>query len=136
MPDTGIGARVLRKEDARFLTGRGHYTDDINRPKQTYAYILRSPHAHAKIKKLGIAKAAKAPGVVAVFTGADLVSDKVNGLPCGWLVHNKEGTPMVEPPHAALVTDRVRHVGDQVAVVIAESSAQARDAAELIEVSY
>ncbi|HYB56448.1 MAG TPA: xanthine dehydrogenase family protein molybdopterin-binding subunit [Alphaproteobacteria bacterium] len=136
MPDTGIGARVERKEDARFLTGRGHYTDDINRPNQTYAYILRSPHAHAKIKKLGIAKAAKAPGVVAVFTGADLVTDKVNGLPCGWLVHNKDGTPMVEPPHAALVTDRVRHVGDQVAVVIAESSAQARDAAELIEVGY
>ncbi|HXQ68260.1 MAG TPA: xanthine dehydrogenase family protein molybdopterin-binding subunit [Alphaproteobacteria bacterium] len=136
MPDTGIGARVLRKEDARFLTGRGHYTDDISRPNQTYAYILRSPHAHAKIKKLGIAKAAKAPGVVAVFTGADLVSDKVNGLPCGWLVHNKDGTPMVEPPHPALVTDRVRHVGDQVAVVIAESSTQARDAAELIEVGY
>jgi len=136
MPDTGIGARVERKEDARFLTGRGTYTDDINRPNQAYAVILRSPHAHAKIKKLDAARAKKAPGVVAVFTGADLAGDKVNGLPCGWLIHSKDGTPMVEPAHPALVTDRVRHVGDQVAVVIAESRAEARDAAELIEVSY
>jgi len=136
MPDTGIGARVERKEDARFLTGRGTYTDDINRPNQAYAAILRSPHAHAKIKKLDIAKAKRSPGVIAVFTGADLASDKVNGLPCGWLVHSKDGKPMVEPPHPALVTDRVRCVGDQVAVVIAESRAEARDAAELIEVSY
>ncbi len=136
MPDTGIGARVRRKEDARFLTGRGTYTDDINRPNQSYAYILRSPHAHAKIAKLDIAKAKKAPGVIAVFTGADLAGDKVGGLPCGWLIHSKDGTPMVEPPHPPLVTDRVRHVGDQVAVVIAETRAEARDAAELIEVSY
>ncbi|MFI4988689.1 MAG: xanthine dehydrogenase family protein molybdopterin-binding subunit, partial [Alphaproteobacteria bacterium] len=136
MPDSGIGARVRRKEDARFLTGRGTYTDDINRPNQTYAYILRSPHAHAAIKNLDSAKAAKAPGVVAIFTGADIAGDKVGGLPCGWLVHNKDGTPMVEPPHPPLVSDRVRHVGDQVAVVIAESRAEARDAAELIEVTY
>jgi carbon-monoxide dehydrogenase large subunit len=136
MPDTGIGAPVRRKEDARFLTGRGNYTDDINRPNQTYAYILRSPHAHAAIKKIDTSKAKKAPGVVAVFTGADMVADKVGGLPCGWLVHSKDGTPMVEPPHPPIAADRVRCVGDQVAVVIAESKAEARDAAELIEVDY
>jgi carbon-monoxide dehydrogenase large subunit len=136
MPDTGIGAPVRRKEDARFLTGHGTYTDDINRANQTYAFVLRSPHAHAKIKKIDVAKAAKAPGVLAVFTGADMAADKVGGLPCGWLVHNKDGTPMVEPPHPPLATDKVRHVGDPVAAVIAESRSQARDAAELIEVTY
>lgn len=136
MSDTGIGARVRRKEDARFLTGHGTYTDDINRPNQTYAHILRSPHAHAKIKKIDTSKAKKAPGVVAIFTGEDFAADKHGGLPCGWLVHNKDGTPMVEPPHPPLAVDRVRHVGDQVALVVAESRAEARDAAELIDVTY
>jgi carbon-monoxide dehydrogenase large subunit len=136
MPDTGIGAAVRRKEDLRFLTGRGTYTDDINRPRQSHAYILRSPHAHARIRKIDAAQAKKAPGVIAVFTGADLAADKVGGLPCGWLVHNKDGTPMVEPPHPPVAIDRVRYVGDQVAVVIAETRNQARDAAELIEVDY
>ena len=136
MPDTGIGASVRRREDARFLMGRGTYTDDINRPNQTYAHILRSPHPHAKIVKIDTAKAAKAPGVVAILTGADMAADKVGGLPCGWLIHNKDGTPMVEPPHAPLAVDCVRHVGDQVALVVAETREQARDAAELIEVEY
>src|SRR5579883_19509 len=98
MPDTGIGAAVRRKEDLRFLTGRGTYTDDINRPRQSHAYILRSPHAHARIRKIDAAQAKKAPGVIAVFTCADLAADKVGGLPCGWLVHNKDVTLMVEPP--------------------------------------
>ena len=136
MVDTGIGAAVRRKEDVRFLTGRGAYTDDINRPHQTHAHILRSPHAHAKVRRLDTAAARRAPGVVAVLTGADLAADKLGGLPCGWLIHNKDGTPMVEPPHPPLAADRVRHVGDQVAVVIAETRDQARDAAELIEVDY
>jgi len=136
MPDTGIGAAVRRKEDVRFLTGRGTYTDDINRPNQAHAHILRSPHAHAKIIRVDTAAARRAPGVVAIFTGADLAADKVGGLPCGWLVHNKDGSPMIEPPHPPIVTDRVRHVGDHVAVVIAETRDQARDAAELIEVDY
>jgi aerobic carbon-monoxide dehydrogenase large subunit len=141
MPDTGIvasgiGASVRRKEDPRFLMGRGTYTDDINRPHQTYAHILRSPHAHAQLKKVDTSKAKKAPGVVAIFTGADFAADKHGGLPCGWLVHNKDGTPMAEPPHPPLAVERVRHVGDQVAIVIAETRAQARDAAELIEVAY
>jgi carbon-monoxide dehydrogenase large subunit len=133
MPDTGIGAAVRRREDARFLTGRGNYTDDINRPNQTYAYILRSPHAHARIKKIDTKKAERAPGVVAVFTGNDM---KTGGLPCGWLVKNQDGSPMVEPPHPPLVADVVRHVGDHVAVVIAETKTQARDAAEQIDVQY
>mgnify|MGYP001556345896 CR=1 FL=1 len=130
---TGIGASVKRKEDFRFLTGRGTYTDDINRPGQTYAYILRSPHASADIVKIDAAKAKAAPGVVAILTGADY--DK-GGLPCGWQIHSKDGSPMIEPPHFPLCKDKVRHVGDQVALVVAETYAQARDAAELIEVTY
>jgi carbon-monoxide dehydrogenase large subunit len=130
---TGIGASVKRKEDFRFLTGRGTYTDDINRSGQTYAYILRSPHAAADIVKIDTAKAAKAPGVVAILTGADY--DK-GGLPAGWQIHNKDGTPMVEPPHFPLCKDKVRHVGDQVALVVGETYAEARDAAELIDVTY
>ncbi len=136
MSKDGIGAAVRRKEDFRFLTGRGIYTDDISRPSMLHAYILRSPHAHAAIKKLDASKAKKAPGVVAVFAGADMAADNVGGLPCGWLIKNKDGSPMTEPPHPPLVTDRVRHVGDQVAVVIAETKAQAKDAAELIEIDY
>jgi carbon-monoxide dehydrogenase large subunit len=132
----GIGASVRRKEDVRFLTGRGTYTDDINRPGQTYAYILRSSQAHAKIKSIDVSKARAASGVVAVFTGADMAADNIGGLPCGWLVKNKDGSPMREPPHPPLVVDRVRHVGDHIAVVIAESKAQAKDAAELIEVDF
>jgi carbon-monoxide dehydrogenase large subunit len=131
-----IGTAVKRKEDFRFLTGGGNYTDDINRPGQTHAYIVRSPHAHANIKKIDKSAAAKAPGVVAIFTGADYAADKKGGLPCGWLINNKDGTPMVEPPHPPLVADRVRHVGDQVAVVIAETRDQAKSAAELLSIEY
>src|SRR5262245_30921056 len=136
MNDQGIGASVRRKEDFRFLTGAGNYTDDINRPRQTYAYILRSPHAHANIRKIDVSAAKKAPGVVAVFTGADYAADKKGGLPCGWLVKSKDGSPMVEPPHPPLIADRVRHVGDHVAVVIAETREQAKDAAALIDIDY
>ena len=131
-----IGTPVRRREDYRFLTGQGTYTDDINRPGQLYAYILRSPHANARITGIDTSAAASAPGVVAVYTGKDMAADGVGGLPCGWQIHSKDGSPMVEPPHPPLVTDRVRHVGDQVAVVIAETLAQARDAAELIQVDY
>ncbi|HJR23769.1 MAG TPA: xanthine dehydrogenase family protein molybdopterin-binding subunit, partial [Dongiaceae bacterium] len=130
---TGIGASVKRKEDYRFLTGQGTYTDDINRHGQTYAYILRSPHAHAEIAKIDASAAKSAPGVIAIFTGADY--DK-GGLPAGWQIHSKDGSPMIEPPHLPLCKDRVRHVGDQVALVIAETYAQAKDAAEQIDVAY
>jgi aerobic carbon-monoxide dehydrogenase large subunit len=136
MPEGSIGQPVRRREDYRFLTGQGTYTDDINRPGQLYAYILRSPHANARINKIDTSGAAKAPGVVAVFTGPDMAKDNIGGLPCGWLVTSKDGSPMKEPPHPVLAVDRVRHVGDPVAVVIAESLGQARDAAENIAVDY
>jgi aerobic carbon-monoxide dehydrogenase large subunit len=131
-----IGTPVRRREDYRFITGQGTYTDDINRPRQLYAYILRSPHANAVINGIDTSAAAKAAGVAAVFTGKDLETDGIGGLPCGWLIHNKDGSPMHEPPHPVLASGRVRHVGDPVAVVIADSLGQARDAAELITVDY
>lgn len=136
MAENGIGAAVRRKEDYRFLTGRGNYTDDINRPNQTYAYIVRSPMGHANIKPIDTGAATAADGVVAVFTGQDMAADGVGGLPCGWGVTDKNGDPMKEPPHAPIAVDRVRHVGDQVAVVIAESYVAAKDAAELLEIDY
>jgi carbon-monoxide dehydrogenase large subunit len=131
-----IGASIPRKEDRRFITGAGRYVDDITLPNQAYGYILRSPYAHAAIKSINTEAAAAADGVLGVFTGADVAADKVGGIPCGWLVKNKDGSNMVEPPHPMLVTDRVRHVGDQVAFVIAETRAQAKAAAQLIEVDY
>jgi carbon-monoxide dehydrogenase large subunit len=131
-----VGASVLRKEDYRFLTGNGKYTDDVRMPGQTYAYFVRSPHAHAKIRGINKSAALKAPGVIAIFTGDDLAADKVNGLPCGWLIHDVKGQPMKEPPHPALAQGKVRHVGDQVAVIIAETYSQAKDAGELLEVEY
>ncbi|MTI09277.1 xanthine dehydrogenase family protein molybdopterin-binding subunit [Curvivirga aplysinae] len=133
MSDTGIGAAVRRKEDFRFLTGQGNYTDDINRPNQTYGYIVRSPYAHATINSIDTSSVKEADGVVAVFTGEDM---QVGSIPCGWGVNNKDGSPMNEPFHPALAQGKVRHVGDQVAIVIAETYAQAKDAAELLEVDY
>jgi len=136
MPFEGIGASVRRKEDARFLSGRGNYTDDINRPGQLHAFIRRSDRPHAKITSIDTTAAQKAPGVVAVFTGADMAADGVGGLPCGWQIHNKDGSPMAEPPHPVLAVGKVRHVGDPVAVVIAETTQAAKDAAELIVIDY
>ncbi|MDB5839386.1 MAG: carbon monoxide dehydrogenase [Herminiimonas sp.] len=133
---SGIGASVRRKEDYRLLTGEGMYTDDVRMAGLTYAYFLRSPHAHANIVRIGKTEALKAPGVLAIFTGEDLAADKVGGLPCGWLITDVNGKPMNEPPHPALAQGKVRHVGDQVAVIIAETWLQARDAAELVEVDY
>jgi carbon-monoxide dehydrogenase large subunit len=131
-----MGAAVRRKEDHRFITGSGQYVDDINRPNQVYAHIVRSPVAHAKIAGIDTSEALAVPGVVAVLTGADMAADGVGGLPCGWGIHSKDGSPMVEPAHPPLIADVVRHVGDQVAVVIAESRAVAKDAAELVMVDY
>jgi aerobic carbon-monoxide dehydrogenase large subunit len=136
MSATGIGAAVRRKEDHRFITGKGHYTDDINRPGQTYAFFVRSPHAHATIKKIDTAAAAKMPGVIAIFTGADTAAAKISGHICGWTVHSKDGSPMKAAPGTALATGKVRYVGDEVAVVIAESYTQAKDAAEKVAVEY
>ncbi len=136
MTTSGIGASVRRVEDQRFITGAGQYVDDINRPGQTYAVFVRSPHAHATINGIDTAAAKAAPGVVGVFTGADLAKDKIGGLICGWMIHSKDGSPMKAGAHPALAVGKVRYVGDHVAVVIAETLAQARDAAELVEVDY
>jgi aerobic carbon-monoxide dehydrogenase large subunit len=131
-----IGARIQRKEDYRFLTGAGQYTDDVAMPHQSYAAFVRSPHAHASIRAISTDKAKKAPGVIAIYTGADLAAAKVGGLPCGWLITDVKGQPMKEPPYPSLAQGKVRHVGERVAVVIAETAAQAKDAAELVEVDY
>ncbi len=136
MTKTGIGASVKRKEDQRFITGSGQYTDDVSRPGHVHAYFLRSPHAHAVIRRLDIAAAKAAPGVLGVFTGDDLAADKIGGLICGWMIHSKDGSAMKAGAHPALAQGKVRYVGDHVAVVIAETLAEARDGAEKIIVDY
>jgi carbon-monoxide dehydrogenase large subunit len=136
MTDQGIGASVKRKEDLRFITGKGQYVDDINRHAQTYAVFVRSPVAHATINSIDTAAAMDAPGVVGVFTGADLAADKIGGLICGWMIHSKDGSPMKAGAHPALAVGKVRYVGDHVAVVIAETLDQAKDAAALVNVDY
>jgi carbon-monoxide dehydrogenase large subunit len=136
MTAQGIGVAVRRKEDYRFLTGNGHYTEDIQRPGQVFAYFLRSPHAHARIRGIDIREAKRSPGVVAVFTGEDLAADKIGGLICGWAITQKDGTIHKSGAHPALAQGKVRYVGDHVAVVIAETHHQAKDAAEQIEVDY
>ena len=132
MSATGIGAAVRRKEDHRFITGKGHYTDDINRPGQGYAFFVRSPHAHATIKSIDTKAASTMPGALAILTGADFAADKIGNLICGWMIHSKDGSPMKTAPHPALANANVCYVGDPVAVVIAETLAQARDAAEQV----
>jgi carbon-monoxide dehydrogenase large subunit len=136
MTDMGIGAAVRRKEDRRFITGNGHYLDDINRPRQLHAWFVRSPHAHAEIKGIKTAAAARMPGVAAIYTGKDVAADKIGTLICGWVIKGKDGTPHKAPPHPALAIDKVRYVGDHVAIVLAETLNQARDAAEKIDVDY
>ena len=127
MTATGIGASVRRKEDQRFITGKGHYTDDINRPGQAHAYFLRSPHAHADDQSRSTRRAARRCRASSrVFTGDDLAADKIGGLICGWMIHSKDGSPMKAGPHPALAQGKVRYVGDHVAVVIAETLAQAQ----------
>ncbi len=130
-----IGESVRRKEDYRFLTGAGQYTDDITMQAQSYAVFVRSPHAHAVIKNIDISAASAMPGVVRIFTGKDL-EGKMGGLPCGWLINNPDGTPMNEPPHPVLALGKVRHVGDQLAMVIADTLEQAKNAAEAVQVDY
>jgi carbon-monoxide dehydrogenase large subunit len=136
MSATGIGAAVRRKEDFRFVTGKGQYTDDVVRPGETRAVFVRSPHAHAKIKSIDVSAAKSMPGVVDVLTGAQLATDKIGNLICGWMIHSKDGTPMKMSAHPALASGKVNCVGDAVAVVIAETTAQGKDAAEKVKVDY
>lgn len=131
-----IGEAVKRKEDYRFLTGSGQYVDDITLAAQSYAVFVRSPHAHARITSIHTDEARQAPGVLAVFIGEDVAADKINGLPCGWLITSTDGTPMKEPPHPILAQGKARFVGDHVAMVIAETLEQAKNAAELVDVDY
>ena len=135
MDKFGIGQPVRRKEDVRLLTGRGTYTDDIDRPGQAHAAILRSPHAHARIVSIDVRKAMAAPGVLAVLTGADADADGLGLLPVQVDVPGKE-KPLFCPPRRILQSDRVRFVGDPVAFVVAETREQAMDACELIEIDY
>ena len=136
MGQFGFGQSVRRKEDVRFITGRGRYTDDINLPGQAAAFVVRSPHAHATFKIKDVAAAKKAPGVLVVLTGADVVADKLGDIPCKVPIKNRDGSKSVMPPYPLLVDGTARHVGDAVALVVAETLAQARDAAELIEIDW
>ena len=134
--DQGIGASVRRKEDKRFLIGKGNYTDDINRAGQLHVYFLRSPVAFADIVSIDKQKAEKASGVAAILTGEDVAADNLGGPICGWVPTNKDGSAPSEPPHPILANGRVRYVGDHVAAVFAETLEQAMSAAELIDVTY
>ena len=129
---TLFGSGIRRREDPRLITGKATYTDDVKLPGMLYAAILRSPYAHARVGKINTTRAKKAPGVVAVYTGAD-VTDRVNPVPCAWNVPNCD---LKTPPHPLLAVDTVRYVGDGVAMVVAESRAAARDALDLIDVDY
>ncbi len=132
----GIGARVARKEDRRFITGAGRYVDDMVVPGMKHAAFVRSPHAHAEIKKIDVKKAKAMPGVIDVLLGKELKTDGIGNLICGWMIHSKDGTPMKMGAWSPLAIDRVRYVGDAVAIVVADTKSQARDAAEAVEVTY
>jgi len=135
MSDTGIGARLERKEDKRFITGAGNYTDDINVKNQAYAIFVLSPHAHAEIKGIDTGQAKAANGVLNVFTSQD-IGDELGGLICGWMLYSKDGSEMKVGGHPVLATEKVRYVGDHVALVVADTLAEAKAAAELVEVDY
>ncbi|WP_298294149.1 xanthine dehydrogenase family protein molybdopterin-binding subunit [uncultured Litoreibacter sp.] len=130
--DGGIGASSKRREDLRFLTGKGKYTDDINLQGQAYAYFIRSDVAHGTINSIDTSAAEKMPGVEQIFTAKDF--EGVGGVPCGWQVTDRHGEPMQEPKHPVLAEGKVRHVGDPIAVVVADSLAEARDAAEAVDI--
>lgn len=132
----GIGARVLRKEDKRFITGNGKYTDDVTNHGQCYAAFVRSPHAHANVKSIDKSAAEAMAGVEGVFDGHQLTGDGIGNIICGWAVASKDGSPMNMGAWSALATNTVRYVGDAVAVVIADSPANARTAAEAVVVDY
>lgn len=132
----GIGARVARKEDKRFLTGKGRYTDDMVVPGMKYAYFVRSPYAHAKIQSIDVSAAKAMPGVIDVLDGKQLLADGIGNLICGWMIHSKDGTPMKMGAWRPLAHETVRYVGDAVAIVIADSIGEARDASEAVVVEY
>ena len=132
----GLAQPVRRVEDPRLLKGSGRYTDDIVLPGMLFGIVLRSPHAAAKISRIDTAAAAGLPGIAGIFTAADLAAGGVGPLPCAAPVNNRDGSPQATPPHPVLADGVVRHVGDPVAFVVAETAKQARDAAESIVVDY
>ena len=132
----GIGKSVPRKEDGRFITGKGRYTDDIKQVGQSHAYFVRSPHAHADVVSIDVEEALSAPGVIAVLTGADVAADGLGGLPCGWMIHSKDGSEMKQPHHPVLADNRVHYLGEPVAMVIADTALEAKNAAELVVVDW
>jgi len=136
MDQFGIGQPVRRKEDTRFLTGTGRFTDDISRPGQAHAVVLRSPHAHARIARIDVAAARAAPGVVLVLTHEEASADKLPAIPCQVDVPGRGGEKMFVPPRPVLAGDTVRYVGDPVALIVAETVEAARDASELVEIDY
>jgi carbon-monoxide dehydrogenase large subunit len=131
-----IGRAVKRKEDFRFITGQGHYTADFTKPSQAFAVFARCPHAHARIKSIDAREALALKGVLAVLTGADMAADKIQGLVCGWTIHSRDGSVMKAGAHPALASERARHSGEPVAVVIGETYAAAKDGAENLAVDY
>src|ERR1700760_3028933 len=129
----GVGQPVRRKEDDTLVRGKGKYTDDFSLPGQAYAWIVRSSHAHGIIKGIDTEAAKGMPGVLGVWTGADLASANYNPFTCGMPLKNRDGSPLLQTNRMPLATDKVRYVGDPVAFVVAETVAQARDAAEAVE---
>src|SRR5512141_2475423 len=136
MSKFALGQSITRLEDAALVRVAGRYTDDFAPAGAAHAYVLRSPHAHARVAGIDTAAARKAPGVLAVLTGADAAADGLGDIPCLVPVTNIDGTPRADTPRPVLARERVRHVGDPVALVVAETLAQAKDAAELIAIDY
>ncbi|HET9019795.1 MAG TPA: molybdopterin cofactor-binding domain-containing protein, partial [Acetobacteraceae bacterium] len=136
MTKFGLAQPVRRVEDPRLLKGGGSYTDDITLPGTAHGVVLRSPHAAATITAIDTSAAKALPGVLAVYTSSDLNADGIGGLPCAAPVKNRDGSAMKLPPHPVLADGRVRHVGDPVAFIVAETPKAARDAAEAIGVDY
>lgn len=136
MVETSIGKPVQRKEDLRFITGKGRYTDDINLRGQAYSFFVRSPYAHARVTGVDVSEAEAMEGVVAVLTGAQVTADELGGLPCGWMIHSKDGSEMKQPHHPVIADTKVNYVGEPVALVVADSLRIARDAAEMVMVDY
>ena len=131
-----VGQPITRKEDLRFITGQGRYTDDVVLTDQAYAVFVRSPIAHARVTNVDVSVAAGMPGVRRVLTGSDYAASGLGTLMCGWMVHDRDGNEMKAGVHPPLAVDKVRYVGDPVAVVIADTRQMAKDAAEMVDVDY
>ena len=131
-----VGQRILRKEDHRYITGKGRYTDDIQQVGRTYGHLVRSPYARADIKRFDLSEALEMDDVISVLTGLDVAADGLGGLPCGWMIHSKDGSEMRQPMHPVMAGERVNYLGEPVALVVAETKEAAKNAAERVMVDY